>query len=259
MTSLTQIPEEIHYACRWWKEQIGASDYVAPSMADRFERSLILHVWEKLDGHWFPGNTTRAQAYRSIALERYAAPDRELLKAAADAGVDNILACLPSYIESLVMWIDPGEVAVKTHYTYSHKADEEVVFSSKSNGSPHRKFRQPTLRHPVPARASSPPLGSRTPSPPLARTPSPPLVTIQPPSSQFSSRTPLLTSPKILSHNANLAKQQDVNSVNIPFQQTASYPCHWQSVETQPDTTGFYGQGHQQFWVQADERVTLSA
>jgi hypothetical protein len=257
MASLTEIPDELHHACRWWKEQIAASDHVAPSMADRFERSLLLLVWEKLDGHWFPGNAIRAQGYRCIALERYASPDRVLLKAAAEAGIDNILICLPSYIESVVMWIDPGEVAVKTHYTYSHKPEEEIVFASKSSQSPH-KSRQPTRQH-VPVRMPSPPLVARPPSPPLVAHPPSPVANNQPSSSQFSSRTPLLTSPKILSHNANQTKQQDVNSVNIPFQQSA-YPFHWQSGESQQDTAAFYGNQGYQFWaVPTDDRISLSA
>jgi hypothetical protein len=50
-----------------------------------------------------------------------------LLTSCAEAGIQNILACFP-YVESLVMWIDPGEVAVKIVWSYSQVAKEEVIY-----------------------------------------------------------------------------------------------------------------------------------
>jgi hypothetical protein len=72
-----------------------------------------------------------------------------LITSCLEAGIENILSCFP-YIESLVMWIDPGEVAVKTAWSYSHVVKEEVIYSTKPGfyprliTSPHIPFSKPS-------------------------------------------------------------------------------------------------------------------
>lgn len=68
---------------------------------------------------------------RSISIEKFAPPDPLLRKACADIGITDVMSCLPKYTESIHMWIDPGEVIVRTTWSYCPGGTEEVLFSSK--------------------------------------------------------------------------------------------------------------------------------
>lgn len=59
-------------------------------------------------------------------------PDPLLLAAAHDAQLD-IGTMFHNFLENAVMWIDPGEVVVRTTWTYSHRGTEETIFPFVSN------------------------------------------------------------------------------------------------------------------------------
>jgi hypothetical protein len=64
---------------------------------------------------------------RSIAFDLSVKPDPLLLSAAQDAQLD-IGSMFHHFLENAVMWIDPGEVVVRTTWTYSHRGTEETIF-----------------------------------------------------------------------------------------------------------------------------------
>jgi hypothetical protein len=67
--------------------------------------------------------------YRSVTYDLCVKPDPLLLAAAQDAQLD-ICTMFPNILENAVMWIDPGEVVVRTTWTYSHRGTEEILYPS---------------------------------------------------------------------------------------------------------------------------------
>lgn len=55
-------PEEIVVAVRWWKKQLSST--IPLQSVNLFEKHLLDRCLEKFEGHWFPENSQKGQAYR---------------------------------------------------------------------------------------------------------------------------------------------------------------------------------------------------
>jgi len=119
------LPEEIIVASKWWLKQLNQS--IPLHNFTLFERYFLERCVEKFEGHWFPENPQKGQAYRSITYDLSVKPDPLLLAAAHDAQLD-IHTMFPNFLENAVMWIDPGEVVVRTSWSYSHRGTEETLY-----------------------------------------------------------------------------------------------------------------------------------
>jgi len=127
----------VEKAVCWWVEQLK-SPSITKEMEKRFEKCLKDEIYSRVTNHWFPNNPTKGQAHRSLSLDKKARPDPVIARAAKAAGINNINECF-SYVESIVMWIDPNEVAVIVHWEYSAGGQEHIVYRPKSSVAPQRK------------------------------------------------------------------------------------------------------------------------
>jgi len=121
---------EFDAAVGWWKTQLKS--VLCDETITKFECSLRRCIFDKLTKHWFPDTPRKGQAYRSISLDRIGRLDPVLRTACHDAKITNIFDYFP-YVDSIIMWIDPGEVAVKTFWNYAKCGTEEIVY--KKEGS----------------------------------------------------------------------------------------------------------------------------
>jgi hypothetical protein len=139
-------PKELAFAAAWWKKQLSSSKAASlPSDAlSAFEKSLLHHLAERVSGHWFLENPIRGQAHRSISLHRHARPDPALLKAAAAAKIRNLFNFFTEDVTEITMFIDPGEVAVQTLYTFCKTPQESIVWSSPNKLNKTKPIMEPS-------------------------------------------------------------------------------------------------------------------
>jgi len=123
---------EFDAAVGWWKTQLKSM--LCDETILKFECSLRRCILEKLSFHWFPETPRKGQAYRSISLDRIGRLDPILRTACHEAKISNIFDYFP-YVDSITMWIDPGEVAVKTFWNYAKGGTEEIVYKKKEGTS----------------------------------------------------------------------------------------------------------------------------
>jgi len=123
---------EFDAAVGWWKTQLKS--VLCDETITKFVCSLRRCIFDKLSYHWFPDTPRKGQAYRSISLDRIGRLDPVLRTACHDAKISNIFDYFP-YVESIVMWIDPGEVAVKTFWNYAKCGTEEIVYKKEGTTS----------------------------------------------------------------------------------------------------------------------------
>ena len=55
-------PEEILVACKWWVRQLNQS--IPLHNVSLFEKHFQERCLEKFEGHWFPENALKGQAFR---------------------------------------------------------------------------------------------------------------------------------------------------------------------------------------------------
>jgi len=84
---------------------------------------------EKIKNHWYPETPNKGHAHRSISLDRLSKPEPILLRAATAVGINvaELLSCVPTHVESIWMWVDPGEVTVRV-FSFTEKPREETLF-----------------------------------------------------------------------------------------------------------------------------------
>jgi len=130
--ALSSPVKELGIAVAYWKNLLATSKVASlPSDAlSAFEKTLLQHLGERVRGHWFPENPIRGQAHRSISLHRHARPDPMLLKAAAAAKIRNLFNFFTEDVTEITMFVDPGEVAVQSLYTFCKTPQETIVWSS---------------------------------------------------------------------------------------------------------------------------------
>jgi len=121
--------QEFDAAVGWWKTQLKPV-LCNDEAITKFECSLRRCILDKLSFHWFPDTPRKGQAYRSISLDRIGRLDPILRTACHEAKISNIFEYFP-YVDAIIMWIDPGEVAVKTFWHYAKSGTEEIVYKKE--------------------------------------------------------------------------------------------------------------------------------
>jgi len=121
----TEKPIELQVAVQYWTQIVRQK--LSNELASSFEQVLTALFQEKINNHWHPENPRKGQAHRSVSLDRMGKPDPVLVKAGLAVGLRNIFDVFPSSMESIWMWVDPGEVVVRTFYAFTQRPTEEVL------------------------------------------------------------------------------------------------------------------------------------
>eukprot|EP01120_Amphizonella_sp_Union-15-10_P010500 TRINITY_DN4208_c0_g1_i1.p1 TRINITY_DN4208_c0_g1~~TRINITY_DN4208_c0_g1_i1.p1 ORF type:complete len:209 (+),score=39.36 TRINITY_DN4208_c0_g1_i1:69-695(+) len=124
-------PIEIEVAAEWWSQQIDKEQLTAEQV-QLFKENFIKLLQSKFEGHWYPGEPSRGNGFRSLLCDNRNV-DKIVLEAARQAYIGNILKRLGE--RSLIMWIDPGQVEVK--FFTGHKRDQiPLILYPKGNSKP---------------------------------------------------------------------------------------------------------------------------
>ncbi|XP_061524173.1 protein BTG3-like isoform X2 [Phycodurus eques] len=79
---------------------------VAFQKTELFIKRLSLALQKKFEGHWYPENPSKGEAYRCIRVNRHNRNDPELLRACHESGLRFCDLRLPL---DFTLWINPGE------------------------------------------------------------------------------------------------------------------------------------------------------
>ncbi|XP_077356050.1 protein BTG3-like [Festucalex cinctus] len=71
-----------------------------------FIQRLTFALQKKFQGHWYPENPSKGEAYRCIRVNQYYSNDPELLQACHESGLQFCDLRLPL---DFTLWINPGE------------------------------------------------------------------------------------------------------------------------------------------------------
>nr|XP_057924150.1 protein BTG3-like isoform X2 [Doryrhamphus excisus] len=80
------------------------------SEIELFTEKLANALKEKFQGHWYPDNPSKGQAYRCIRVNMWSSSDPEIMRACHESGVNFCDLGLPPI---LTLWVDPGEVSCR--------------------------------------------------------------------------------------------------------------------------------------------------
>jgi len=141
-----------------------------------FRNCLVKLLVENFQGHWFPANPNRGQAYRCIRLNGNSCADPIISRAASEVGLKYSELKLPV---ELTLWVDPLEVScrfgenegsyctVASFHNDSHAKDNDEVASivaplevdtddDRLHRSTHSSVSSPSLMNHGPTPSSSP-------------------------------------------------------------------------------------------------------
>jgi len=182
------MKEESESAASWWAQQLNklsssSSSNPPPTLPNEivqsFQKSLAHLLRQKYQGHWYPENPLRGNAFRSIfLLPPLGKLDNLLVQAAHLAGVPDLLERIPQ-CQELTMWVDPGSVIVKFAPSdrevkvYSGTPAVQPLTSTESLG-----FKKEILHRPASGSVKKPSSPSKSGSPPrVANGPAAPVGT----------------------------------------------------------------------------------
>jgi len=83
---------------------------IADDRLQQFKMNLINLLEQSFQGHWYPGNPERGQAYRCIRLNSGSCADPIINRAALEVGLEYAELKLPV---ELTLWVDPHEVSCR--------------------------------------------------------------------------------------------------------------------------------------------------
>ncbi|XP_028292877.1 protein BTG3-like [Gouania willdenowi] len=98
---------EIAEVVSFLKSLVKLKNNVKAEKIDLFGKRLAVVLQEKFEGHWYPENPSKGQAYRCIRVNNLHQQDPELLRACRESGIKYSDLGLPWEI---TLWVDPGEV-----------------------------------------------------------------------------------------------------------------------------------------------------
>ncbi|XP_068179763.1 protein BTG3-like [Antennarius striatus] len=78
-----------------------------PHKLDLFCEKLASALQKKFEGHWYPENPSKGQAFRSIRVNQFSGPDPDVLWSCQESGIESGEMIMPP---ELTLWVDPGEV-----------------------------------------------------------------------------------------------------------------------------------------------------
>uniref|UniRef100_A0A8C5DHW1 B-cell translocation gene 3 n=1 Tax=Gouania willdenowi TaxID=441366 RepID=A0A8C5DHW1_GOUWI len=99
---------EIAEVVSFLKSLVKLKNNVKAEKIDLFGKRLAVVLQEKFEGHWYPENPSKGQAYRCIRVNNLHQQDPELLRACRESGIKYSDLGLPWEI---TLWVDPGEVS----------------------------------------------------------------------------------------------------------------------------------------------------
>lgn len=220
------MKEEIGAAVEFLTWLVRKSTEVTAEQVQMFQHSLDSILTEKFEGHWFPDQPCKGQAYRCIRVNSSVPWDAALEKAAKMSGVRYENLKLPL---ELTIWVDPHEVCCRfgescgSFFTIASFKDKEnlpanikiediPLPSVSSETSLENVSKQKTRRKPVDK--SKKPVSSRNFSNPH------PLLKGFPPKVSF------MNSKNLSSHPSNFV---DWNPALYPFSR-AAHPSSYQDL-----------------------------
>ncbi|XP_054626911.1 protein BTG3 [Dunckerocampus dactyliophorus] len=101
------MKKEITAAVHFLKKLVLARGRLQWHQIELFIARLTVALHDKFQGHWYPGDPGKGQAYRCIRVNRYQREDPELLRACRESGVHYCDLGLPLEV---TLWVNPGEV-----------------------------------------------------------------------------------------------------------------------------------------------------
>ncbi|KAF6041151.1 hypothetical protein EB796_000538 [Bugula neritina] len=94
-----------------------------------FAEEVEKGIFNKFQGHWYPGNPSKGAAYRCVNVTGEKI-DPLFIYAARNSGTDlqEVLNYLP---KDLTIWIDPGEVSFSVGEKGSDKEHVRILYSER--------------------------------------------------------------------------------------------------------------------------------
>ncbi|KAM3921578.1 protein BTG3-like [Leptodactylus fuscus] len=104
-----EMREELKAGVEYIKTLANKGNKLKQMKIDIFGAILAEILCQKFQGHWYPENPIKGQAYRCIRINRH---DREenILEACSHSGLKYEDLTLP---KELTLWIDPYEVSCR--------------------------------------------------------------------------------------------------------------------------------------------------
>jgi len=125
--SVTKGIRESTAAAEYWGKFVPVEQRVA------FQAQLVQMFVIDFQKHWYEAEPHRGSAFRSIKCDEYGV-DSKLMKAMSSVGISLDSATFP---QSVVMWVNPGDVKVRYGKSWSPK----IIYSDSE--SPARKMYHP--------------------------------------------------------------------------------------------------------------------
>eukprot|EP01121_Diplochlamys_sp_Union-15-3_P014086 TRINITY_DN4451_c0_g2_i1.p1 TRINITY_DN4451_c0_g2~~TRINITY_DN4451_c0_g2_i1.p1 ORF type:complete len:244 (+),score=38.47 TRINITY_DN4451_c0_g2_i1:151-882(+) len=127
--NLTSNLLEVNVASSWWLERLDKDNLTAEQLG-MFRDNFVTLLKQKYDRHWYPETPERGNGYRSLFCSPFLV-DKIILEASRRSYIGNIHKRL-KLEESIIMWVDPGNVVVK----YFDRNDDPIVLYSGVPSSP---------------------------------------------------------------------------------------------------------------------------
>uniref|UniRef100_A0A8C5H3W5 Anti-proliferative protein domain-containing protein n=1 Tax=Gouania willdenowi TaxID=441366 RepID=A0A8C5H3W5_GOUWI len=115
---------EIAEVVSFLKSLVKLKNNVKAEKIDLFGKRLAVVLQEKFEGHWYPENPSKGQAYRYCSVGH--TMDPELLRACRESGIKYSDLGLPWEI---TLWVDPGEKSPPSPLTCSFVSVFELIFN----------------------------------------------------------------------------------------------------------------------------------
>ncbi|XP_072409720.1 protein BTG3 [Chiloscyllium punctatum] len=105
------MEEEIRAAVMFLVSLVIRQSDLAQDKVKEFGERLTTVLRQKYQGHWYPTNPSKGQAYRCIRINKKQQTDPSLLLACEDCGLEYNQLRLP---KEITLWIDPSEVCCRS-------------------------------------------------------------------------------------------------------------------------------------------------
>ncbi|XP_018610646.2 protein BTG3 [Scleropages formosus] len=104
------MKKEIAAVIIFLRRLIRKAEKLEMEQVEEFVERLTVALQEKYNGHWYPKDPSKGQAYRCIRMNKFQREDPELSRACTESGILYKDLGLP---QELTLWVDPGEVCCR--------------------------------------------------------------------------------------------------------------------------------------------------
>ncbi|KAG9471287.1 hypothetical protein GDO78_015275 [Eleutherodactylus coqui] len=115
---------EVNAAVNFLLKILSLKKTLKPSLLDALGKNLVCLLCDKYQGHWYPDNPARGQAFRCIRINPFQYIDESLLESCKRCGIEYSKLLLP---HEITLWIDPFEVCGR----FGEKADYFIIATFK--------------------------------------------------------------------------------------------------------------------------------